>query len=142
MPCASRGLTSHDIARLCRAGTLHQLVRGWFATRPPHDRVDRHLLTSRAPTQHFDGRAVPSHHSRLLALGLPVWRADLSVVHLTRVQDRGSRRRAGFTVKEREDAIRDEQFEVVRVVWRQLGDPAGIHRRIVDAVARCSRRAA
>lgn len=291
-----RGLTSHDIARLCRAGTLHPLVRGWFATRPLRDQVDRHLLSARALTRHFDGRAVPSHHSRLLALGLPVWRADLAVVHLTRVHDRGSRKREGFTVhpaidgldvvrstraegvpaavaivqtgilngpmdaliaadgalhlglvdesdivaalvlfagrtgvapvraalahadgrhespgetrlaavlrdlgvrttpqvwiptrqgakrvdalldehpvvlefdgavkyrspagsrrpddpagnplfeeKEREDAIRDEHFEVVRVVWRQLGDPGGIHRRILDAIARCTRRAA
>lgn len=47
-----------------------------------------------------------------------------------------------FAEKLREDAIRDERFEVVRVVWSQLGGPGGIRRRIDDAVARASRRAA
>lgn len=92
----ARGLTSHDIERLCRSGRLHRLVRGWFATREPEDAVDRHLLGLRGLLRHFDGRAASSHHSRLLAVGIPVWRADLSAVHLTRVADRGSRSRDGY----------------------------------------------
>jgi hypothetical protein len=92
------GLTSHDIERLCRDGRLHRLVRGWFATREPVDTVDRHLLSLRALLRHFEGRVAASHHSRLLAVGIPVWRADLSVVHLTRVRDRGSRSRQGYRV--------------------------------------------
>jgi hypothetical protein len=91
-----RGLTSHDIDRLCHGGRLHRLVRGWFATRPPKDAVDLHLLRLRALLRHFDGRAAASHHSRLLAVGIPVWRADLCDVHLTRVADRGSRSREGY----------------------------------------------
>ncbi|GAA2162573.1 hypothetical protein FHX52_3633 [Humibacillus xanthopallidus] len=91
-----RGLSSHDIERLCRSGRLHRLVRGWFATREPKGAVDRHLLSTRAMLRHFDGRAASSHHSRLLTAGIPVWRADLSVVHLTRVADRGSRSRNGY----------------------------------------------
>jgi hypothetical protein len=91
-----RGLTSHDIDRLCHSGRLHRLARGWFATRPPKDAVDRHLLRLRALLRHFDGRAAASHHSRLLAVGIPVWRADLSEVHLTRASDRGSRSREGY----------------------------------------------
>ena len=293
-----RGLTSHAVDRLCRDGRLHPLVRGWFATREPADAVDRHLLAAAALVRHFDGRAALSHHTRLLAAGIPTWRADLSTVHLTRVGDRGARRREGyrlhptvpglwmragtgapavpiavacvqtgllngpmdaligadaalraglvtqqtleravrlfdgrtsigrvraalahadgrhespgetrlaavlrdlgvaatpqvlirttqgpkrvdalldehpvvlefdgavkyrtpgldrdaavpgladnplFAEKLREDAIRDERFEFVRVVWSQLGDPAGIHKRVVDAIARCTRRAA
>ena len=61
-----RGLTSHDIERLCGSGRLHRLVWGWFATREPADAVDRHLLSLRALLRHFDGRAASSHHSRLL----------------------------------------------------------------------------
>ena len=87
------GLTSHDIERLCRDGRLHRLVRGWFATREPVDTVDRHLLSLRALLRHFEGRVAASHHSRLLAVGIPVWRADLSVVHL----DPGSRPRVEVT---------------------------------------------
>ncbi|KRB48042.1 hypothetical protein [Terrabacter sp. Root181] len=262
------GLTSHDIERLCRDGRLHRLVRRWFATRDPVDAVDRHLLGLRALLRHFEGRVAASHHSRLLAVGIPVWRADLSVVHVTRVRDRGSRSRQGYRVhpalpgprvrettsgpvlpiavavvqtgiapvraalahadgrhespgetrlaavlrgleiratpqvlirtrqgpkrvdallddhpvvlefdgavkyrpaegaaaaaraaegdgraglpadnplfaeKVREDAIRDEDYEVVRVVWSQLGDPGGIRRRIESAARRAARRAA
>jgi len=285
-----RGLTSHDVEALCGAGRLHRLARGWFATREPTGEVDRHLPTLRALLHHFEGRAAASHHSRLLASGIPVWRADLSVVHLTRTADRGAGSRAGYRLhpllggltvsdtgrgpavpltaavvqtgivngpmdaliaadaalhlgladrsalddalrlfegrtgiapvraalahadgrhespgetrlagvlrdlgiaatpqvrvdtrlgpkrvdfrlhdhpvvlefdgavkyrpradlgtdplfeeKLREDAIRDEQHEVVRVVWRHLSDPGGIHRRVDDAVARTRRRAA
>ncbi len=93
-----RGLTSHDIEGLCRSRRLHRLVRGWFAIRAPKDAVDRHLLTLRALLRHFDGRVAASHHSRLLMVGIPVWRADLSRVHLTRVTDRGSRSRDGYRV--------------------------------------------
>jgi hypothetical protein len=62
------------------------------------DAVDRHLLSLRALLRHFEGRVVARHHSRLLAVGIPVWRADLSLVHLTRVRDRGSRSRQGYRV--------------------------------------------
>jgi hypothetical protein len=47
-----------------------------------------------------------------------------------------------FAEKIREDAIRDEDYEVVRVVWSQLGDPGGIRRRIESAARRAARRAA
>jgi hypothetical protein len=47
-----------------------------------------------------------------------------------------------FAEKVREDAIRDERFEVVRVVWSQLGDPGGLRRRIDDAVVRAAHGAA
>jgi hypothetical protein len=94
----ARGLSSHDIDRLCRSGRLHRLARGWFVTCKPKDAVDRHLLNVRALLRHFDGRVASSHHSRLLAVGIPVWRADLSVVHLTRLADRGSRTRDGYRV--------------------------------------------
>ncbi len=100
-----RGLTSHDIEALCRSGRLHRLARGWFATREPNGEVDRHLLTLRALLRHFEGRAAASHHSMLLASGIPVWRADLSVVHLTRTADRGSRTRAGYRLHPRISAL-------------------------------------
>ena len=99
------GLTSHDIDRLCHKGRLHRLIRGWFATRQPKDAVDVHLLRLRALLRHFDGRAVASHHSRLLAVGIPVWQADLSAVHLTRLADRGSRSRERYRLHPAVDGL-------------------------------------
>ncbi len=92
------GLHSHDVERLCRAGQLHRLLRGWFSTRPADGREDRHDLMMRALVRHFDGRAAVSHHSRLVTLRLPTWRADLGVGHLVRVGDRGCRTRRGYRV--------------------------------------------
>ncbi|MBB2985789.1 hypothetical protein [Terracoccus luteus] len=92
------GLHSHDLERLVRSGRLHPLVGGWYATRPPDGPGDRHGLTARALARHFAGRAGVSHHSRLVVAGLPTWRADLSIVALTRRDDRGSRSRRGYRV--------------------------------------------
>lgn len=90
---SAHGLHSHDLERLCRDGQLHRLVQGWFATRRPASPEDRHDLLMRALARHFDDRAAVSHHSRLVTLQLPTWRADLGVGHLVRVADRGCRSR-------------------------------------------------
>lgn len=90
---ARHGIDSHQVRRLLRAGRLHRLCTGWYATRRPENAVDRHLLLARAVVRHLDGRVALSHHSRVLIAGLPVWRADLSAVHVTRVGDRVTRRR-------------------------------------------------
>lgn len=92
------GLHSHDLERLVRSGRLHPLVRGWYATRRPDGPLDRHERTARALVRHFAGRVGVSHHSRLVVAGLPTWRADLSLVTLTRRDDRGSRSRRGYRV--------------------------------------------
>lgn len=90
---AARGIDSHEVRRLVRASVLHPLCTGWYATRPPGDEPDRHLLQARAVLRHLGGRAALSHQSRVLAAGLPTWRADLRAVHVTRVRDEVTRRR-------------------------------------------------
>ncbi len=89
----SRGIDSHAVRRLVQQGLLHQLCTGWYATRAATDHADRHLLRSRAVLRHLGGRAALSHESRVLAAGLPVWRAELTAVHVTRVDDEVTRRR-------------------------------------------------
>lgn len=87
------GIDSHAIRRLLTSGRLHRLCTGWYATRPPADAADRHLLLARAVLRQLEGRAALSHHSLVLLAGLPVWRADLTAVHVTRVGDQVTRRR-------------------------------------------------
>lgn len=88
------GIGSHEVARLVRDGILWRLCTGWYSTREPRDAADRHLLQSRAVLRHLGGRAGLSHHSRVVVAGLPVWRADLSAVHVTRRRDEVTRRKA------------------------------------------------
>ncbi|WP_345506841.1 hypothetical protein [Terrabacter aeriphilus] len=90
---ARHGIDSHQVRRLVRCGRLHRLCTGWYATRCPEDAVDRHVLLARAVLRQLDGRAALSHHSLVVLAGLPVWRADLSAVHVTRVADQVTRRR-------------------------------------------------
>ncbi|HQD23329.1 MAG TPA: type IV toxin-antitoxin system AbiEi family antitoxin domain-containing protein [Arachnia sp.] len=78
------GVDARHTAALVRSGELVSLTRGWYAARPPVDAEDRHRLVTEAHRRAYDGLAVPSHYSALLRLGLPLFRADLSVVHLTR----------------------------------------------------------
>lgn len=84
---ASVGLGPQALARLVNARRCFPLTRGWYAVRPPADGADRHRLAATALAHKFAGRAVVSHHSALLRLGLPTFSADLSTVHLTRVDD-------------------------------------------------------
>ena len=55
-------------------------------------------LLMRALVRHFGRRAAVGHHSRLVTLQLPTWRADLGVGHLVGVADRGCRSRRGYRV--------------------------------------------
>jgi hypothetical protein len=98
----------------------------WIQTRLGAKRVDA-LLDGHSVVLEFDG-AVKYSSSRTS----------------TRVDDRAEKGVDNplFAEKVREDAIRDEHFEVVRVVWSQLDAPGDIRRRIDAAVARSARRAA
>lgn len=87
------GLDSDAIARAVAAGRAHPLIRGWYSVRRPTDRTDWHRLSARAAYLRFEGRAMVSHHSALAWAGLPVHRADLGTVHLTRTVPGSSRSR-------------------------------------------------
>lgn len=106
----SAGLTWRDLARLVKDDRVVALTRGWYALStapllregdsPAERRRHRHALTTRALLRSYDGVAVASHHSGLVLRSLPVYRSDLSRVHLTRTHDTLSRRRPGLTLHE------------------------------------------
>jgi len=73
------------VAAAVRSGALTPLLRGWYAVRPAHDARDLHWLRTVAAWHRFEGRALVSHQSLLVAQGLPDYRLDLDAVHLTRV---------------------------------------------------------
>lgn len=95
---AGIGLDASSLRRLVRAGECYRLTRGWYAVRPPRDARDRHRLATIALVRSFAGRVCPSHHSLLVLAALPTFRADLAVVHLTRMSDQWSRQRPGAAI--------------------------------------------
>ncbi|OFE15844.1 hypothetical protein BA895_04840 [Humibacillus sp. DSM 29435] len=95
---AAAGLDSDAVGRLVRSGRAHPLVRGWYAVGPPGDERDRHRLAATAAYLRLGGRARVSHHSSLVFHGLPLYRADLATVHLTRTGPGSSRNRPGVKV--------------------------------------------
>ncbi len=104
---ARLGLDRHALSRLCRAGSLLRLSRGWFVVvsgkLPTGEEL--HRLTATALGRQFRARALLSHHSLLLCRGLPTYRADLATVHLTSGVDGavelpdGGRRRRSVTAR-------------------------------------------
>lgn len=89
------GLATPDITALVRAGRLTNLARGWYALGRPDTAEARHVLTTRAMLRAHMGRAVAGHHSALLLMGLPTYRADLSTVRLSRRTPGSPRTRTG-----------------------------------------------
>lgn len=83
------GVDRHALSRLCSAGQLLRLTRGWFAMASDsgHTDEDLHRLTSLALGRQFRSRAVVSHHSLLVVSNLPTYAADLSTGHLTSAVD-------------------------------------------------------
>lgn len=82
---ASRGLSPFDLVRLVKARDLEHLARGVYAF-PRADAEgaeERHLRLAAGVCRLYPD-AVLTHHSAALALGLPVWGANLSKVHLAR----------------------------------------------------------
>ena len=78
------GLGPAQLRRLVRAGELSHLRRGWYAVSSPASPEQAHLQRLRAVERTYAGTAVASHHSELLRLELPIFDADLSVIHLSR----------------------------------------------------------
>ncbi|MGB8383704.1 MAG: hypothetical protein WCG47_21060 [Dermatophilaceae bacterium] len=89
------------LARLVRSQAVTALQHGWYAVGRPATEHESHLLRTTAAATRYAGRAVPSHYSELLRLGLPVFRPDVSTVHLTLIGPGQARRRAGLSVHPR-----------------------------------------
>lgn len=80
------GVGPDGLARLVRSGDLHPLIRGWYSVRAPKDETDAHWLRASAAFRRLNGTALISHQSALIGHGLPLYRAGLEVVHLTKRQ--------------------------------------------------------
>jgi very-short-patch-repair endonuclease len=89
------GLDSNALASMVRDGRCTRLVRGWYAPGRVVEAEPLHRLRAEALIQHFDGRAVASHHSAVLLMGLPLVHARLDTVRLCRA--RGRQRRSTRT---------------------------------------------
>lgn len=76
------------------------------------DAVQRHLIRARAVMRSLDGRVVLSHVSSLVVQDIPVWGADLSKVHVTRV-DGASGRVEGDVVHHAGDLTAAEVVDVL-----------------------------
>lgn len=99
---ARAGVLGGELRRLERAGDCHRLLRGWYAIGPVGDARAEHRLRTTALVRHL-GSVCPSHHSLLVLADLPTVRADLDVVHLTRLVDTHSRHRPGAVIHPRLD---------------------------------------
>lgn len=92
------GIDDREIERLLRARAWIRIRRGAYALRPQWLGLtpeQRHLVTARAVLRSLDEPAVLGHVSAAIALGLPVWGADLSTVHVIRDGRHGARVEAG-----------------------------------------------
>jgi hypothetical protein len=78
------GLDAHDVRALVAEGEISALARGWYCLGQPSSPEHRHVLTTRAFLRAHEGRALAGHHSALLVMELPTFRADLKVVRLSR----------------------------------------------------------
>ena len=95
---AGVGVPSPRLAALAKAALCTSLSRGWWALGVPADDEARHRLTTTALLRHFGDKVVASHQSALVVARLPLVDVDLTRVHLTRVEDRQSRRQPSFTL--------------------------------------------
>lgn len=92
------GVSAVATHRLVKAQTLWPLTRGWFATRCPESAEQRHRLLTLAALETLGPGCVPSHYTALLHRALPLFRADLSTVHLARVGTGWPKGRPGLVV--------------------------------------------
>jgi hypothetical protein len=109
------GLDSHGVTALVQTGELTALARGWYACEAPATPEDRHILASRAMLRAHGDRTVAGHHSALLVLRLPTYRADLGTVRLSRRTAGLTRTRPGLRVGR---VVPDE------AQWRETVAPA------------------
>ncbi len=100
----SADIDASELRRRAADGECHRLLRGWYALGPVGEPRLEHCLRVTALTQHLPG-VCASHHSLLVRHGLPLLRADLEVVHLTRLYDRASRHRDGAVIHPRLDGV-------------------------------------
>ncbi|MCK0090464.1 type IV toxin-antitoxin system AbiEi family antitoxin domain-containing protein [Rhodococcus sp. F64268] len=94
----SAGLSDSEIRRGLRTGELERLAPGIYLdgrTADGLDAIERHRIRARTTGEGLpDGSAI-SHVSAAVLHGLPLWRPDLSRVHVSRDGTSGGRRSIG-----------------------------------------------
>ncbi len=91
-------ISDKDLRILVRREQLRRVDRGWYSTRVCATPEEEHVLRTVAALLQHD-EAVASHHSAALIHGLPLARADLGTVELTRTRPGHGRTRAGLRVR-------------------------------------------
>lgn len=92
------GTTDKDIRGALRGGLLHRVRQGAYTTSDhwnAANEVERHRLRSIAVSRVMGGTIALTHTSALTVLGIDVWGADLSRVHVTRRDGSTGRECAG-----------------------------------------------
>lgn len=99
---AGRGHSPSEIDALVRTGALLRLRRGAYLVAgtkdSPSDR-QQHRRLIEATTEQLGGGAVVSHMSAAVLHGLPIWRDQLTTVHVIRDRDGGGRTRRYVRVR-------------------------------------------
>src|SRR5690349_1937664 len=82
------GYDNGDIAKAVRTRIWHRIRRGAYTFVPIWDAAspeERHRILIRAVVRSMEGRVAVSHVSNLVERGVAVWGADLTRVHVTRL---------------------------------------------------------
>jgi hypothetical protein len=92
------GATDRELAASLRHGVLRRVRQGAYTTPDRWDGADavaRHRLLCTAVMRSLGDRVALSHTSSLVMQGVPVWAANLNVVHVTRLDGGIGRTDAG-----------------------------------------------
>jgi hypothetical protein len=92
------GATDRELAASLRHGVLRRVRQGAYTTPDRWDHADevaRHRLRCTSVMRSLDNRVALSHTSSLVMQGVPVWAANLKVVHVTRLDGGAGRTDAG-----------------------------------------------
>lgn len=76
------GIGPDELRRLLKSGACQRLHHGWFTTSSTEDPEELHRLRVTALVEQYAGKAVASHASALLRLGLPTFEPDHDTAHL------------------------------------------------------------
>lgn len=91
------GVDHHHLERLRQSGAVHRVRRGGYGLGPGVEgEYERHLLRTRAAMLALGVPSWASHQTAAVVHGLPLFRPDLSLVHVTRRRTSSSRTEGGI----------------------------------------------
>jgi hypothetical protein len=109
------GYSDASIRSAMRAGVLRRIRHGTYvlqATWSGLSPTERHCVLARSVLDKLGSAYVASHHTAAALLGLDVYGADLSTVHVTRLDGRSGRKEAGV-VFHRGAVVPEEDVQTV-----------------------------